>query len=170
MEKKSRTSLGRRGVKRRPTSPERCFERREVWGAGSSSGVVPRALAITFVLPKKSLFDWRMVRLSSQATEMELMSEGTEGRNSEPAVRELGADVFEVGVAHVVDGEYKDVGVLVEAGADVGVELEGKVFAFFGGFGRVHHFRALGFGHFAVGGGLGCFGWSFISCVRFIVS
>lgn len=55
---------GVRGVKSRPTVPRSCLLRREVLGAGSSSGVVPSALAITFVLPKKSLVggvvSWRV--------------------------------------------------------------------------------------------------------------
>ena len=46
---------GGRGVKSRPTVPESCPLRSEVLGACSSSGVVPRALAITLVLPKTSL-------------------------------------------------------------------------------------------------------------------
>ena len=37
----------------------------------------------------------------------------------------MGADVFEVGVAHVVDGEDVDVWVGGDAGLDVGVEFEG---------------------------------------------
>ena len=56
-------------------------------------------------------------------------------------------DVFEVGVAHVVDAEDVDVGVLGDAFLDVGVELEGEFFALLSGLGHVHHFGALGFGH-----------------------
>ena len=56
-------------------------------------------------------------------------------------------DVFEVGVAHVVDAEDVDVRVLGDAFLDVGVEFEGEFFALFGGLGHVHHFGALGFGH-----------------------
>lgn len=47
--------VGGREVKRRPTEPVRWRERRDRWGACSSAGVVPRALAISLVLPKKSL-------------------------------------------------------------------------------------------------------------------
>ena len=56
-------------------------------------------------------------------------------------------DVFEVGIAHVVDAEDVDVGVLGDAFLDVGVELEGEFFALLGGLGHVHHFGALGFRH-----------------------
>lgn len=44
-----------RFVKRRPTFPWRWGVRRWVFSWWDSEGVVPRALAITFVLPKKSL-------------------------------------------------------------------------------------------------------------------
>ena len=50
-------SEGERGVKRRPIVPARCGVRRCVFGAGSVTAVWPRAAAITFVLPKKSLFE-----------------------------------------------------------------------------------------------------------------
>ena len=56
-------------------------------------------------------------------------------------------DVFEVGVAHVVDAEDVDVGVLGDGFLDVGVEFEGEFFALLGGLGHVHHFGALGLGH-----------------------
>ena len=59
----------------------------------------------------------------------------------------MGPHVLEVGVAHVVDAEDVDVGVLRDAGLDAGVEFEGEFLALFGGFGHVHHFGALGFGH-----------------------
>jgi len=47
---------GSRSVKRSPTLPFRYLERRWVLGWYSSSGLLPKALAITFVFPKKSLF------------------------------------------------------------------------------------------------------------------
>lgn len=56
-------------------------------------------------------------------------------------------DVFEVGVAHVVDAEDVDVGVLGDAFLDVGVELECELFALLGGLRHMHHFGALGFRH-----------------------
>ena len=59
----------------------------------------------------------------------------------------MGPDVFEVGVAHVVDAENVDVGVLGDAFLNIGVELEGEFFTLLGGLGHVHHFGALGFGH-----------------------
>ena len=65
----------------------------------------------------------------------------------------MGPDVFEIGVAHVFDGEDVDVGVFGAGILDVGVEAESKLFAFFLGFGRVDDFLPLGFGHFG--------GWSF---------
>lgn len=46
---------GGRGEKMRPTEPWREGVREEVPGEGSVEGVRPRATAITFVLPKKSL-------------------------------------------------------------------------------------------------------------------
>lgn len=63
----------------------------------------------------------------------------------------MSAHVFEVGIAHVVDGEDVNVGVLRDAFLDVGVEFEGQFFALFGRFGEVHHFGAFGFGHFCGG-------------------
>lgn len=42
-------------MKRRPTLPVRYGERRCVEGWWDDSGLSPRALAITFVLPKKML-------------------------------------------------------------------------------------------------------------------
>ena len=55
--------------------------------------------------------------------------------------------VFEISVAHVVDAEDVDVGVFGDAFLDVGVKFDGELFAFLGGFGSVHHFGTLGFGH-----------------------
>lgn len=49
---------GGREVKNSPTEPWRWAERRWVLGRWEDSGVVPRALAITFVLPKKRLCDF----------------------------------------------------------------------------------------------------------------
>ena len=46
-----------------------------------------------------------------------------------------------------MDAEDVDVGVLGDARLDVGVEFDGELFAFFGGFGHVHWFGALGFRH-----------------------
>lgn len=46
---------GSRFVKRSPTFPTKWGERREVFGWYSEEGSLPRALAITFVFPKKSL-------------------------------------------------------------------------------------------------------------------
>ena len=46
-----------------------------------------------------------------------------------------------------MDAEDVDVGVLGDACLDVGVEFDGELFAFFGGFGHVHRFGALGFRH-----------------------
>lgn len=43
--------------------------------------------------------------------------------------------------------EDVDVWIFGDAFLDVGVEFDGELFASFGGFGRVHHFCTLGFGH-----------------------
>ena len=43
--------------------------------------------------------------------------------------------------------EDVEVGVLLDAFLDVGVEAEGKFFAFLLGFGGVHYLCTLGFGH-----------------------
>ena len=59
----------------------------------------------------------------------------------------MGPDVFEIRIAHVVDAEDVDVGVLGDACLDVGVEFDGELFAFLGGFGHMHRFGALGFRH-----------------------
>ena len=56
MAKWARMEGGGRGEKRRPTAPRRCGVRRERLGWDSVEGVRPRATAMTFVLPKKSLF------------------------------------------------------------------------------------------------------------------
>ena len=86
-----------------------------------------------------------------------------------PAVRELHAHVFEVGVAHVVDGEDVQVGVLGDAGLDVGVRLEGELFALLGHFREVHHFGALGSRHGGGGGGGGGGeGWAEYFAVNFL--
>ena len=72
------------------------------------------------------------------------------GRREEgelPAIWELGPHVFQVGVSHVVHAEDVDVGVFGNAFLDVGVEFQGELFALFGGFGEVHDFGPLGFGH-----------------------
>ena len=46
-----------------------------------------------------------------------------------------------------MNAEDVDVGVLGDACLDVGVEFDGELFAFLGGFGHVHRFGALGFRH-----------------------
>jgi hypothetical protein len=46
---------GSRFVKSRPTVPEMYFVRPSMPGAWASSGVLPRARAVSFVLPKKML-------------------------------------------------------------------------------------------------------------------
>ncbi len=55
-EKYSVMASGVRLVKSSPTLPARWRERRCVFSWCAYSGVKPRALAITFVLPKKSLY------------------------------------------------------------------------------------------------------------------
>lgn len=57
------TVLGSRFVNKRPTFPARYLESRCVEGWYSSSGLVPRAFAITFVLPKNNL--QVLIRLAS---------------------------------------------------------------------------------------------------------
>ena len=64
------------------------------------------------------------------------------------------AHVFEVGVAHVVDGEDVEVGVLGHACLDVGEGFDRELFAFLGHFGEMHDFGALGSGHCAEFGGV----------------
>lgn len=46
-------------------------------------------------------------------------------------------------VAHIVDAEDVEVGVLRDAFLDVGVEAERQLFAFLLGLGGVHNFGAL---------------------------
>ena len=61
-----------------------------------------------------------------------------------------------------MDAEDVDVGVLGDACLDVGVQFDGELFAFFGGFGHVHRFGALGFRHREELFGLYCRGfWRF---------
>jgi len=48
-------SAGSRLVKRRPTDPLRYFVRRSMPSAWASSGLLPRARAVSLVLPKKRL-------------------------------------------------------------------------------------------------------------------
>lgn len=57
------------------------------------------------------------------------------------------AHVFEVVVAHVVHAEDVEVGVLVDAFLDVGVEPQSKLFIFLLRLGGMHDFCALGFRH-----------------------
>lgn len=81
--------------------------------AWASSGVVPRALAVSFVLPKK--------RLETCVSWFGIggMERGGKGNGDEPAVLELVTNVFEIRVAHVVDAENEAVLVLWHALADV---------------------------------------------------
>ena len=71
-------------------------------------------------------------------------------QSDEPAIIQLRPDVLEVCVAHVVHAEDVDVRVLGNACLDVGVELEGELFALFCGAGEVDDFCAFGFWHFGV--------------------
>ena len=64
-----------------------------------------------------------------------------------PAIRQLTAHVFEVVVAHVVHAEDVEVGVLLDAFLDVGVETQSEFFVFFLRLRGVDDFGALGFGH-----------------------
>lgn len=68
-------------------------------------------------------------------------------------VGEVGADVFEVGVAHVFDAEDVDVGEVVGGVADVVEELCAQFLVLFLDLGQVDDLGALGLGH---GGGLLC--------------
>ena len=55
-----------------------------------------------------------------------IAGEGEEkGKWDVPAIKQLGAHVFEVCVSHVVDAEDVDVGVEGDTFLDVGVEAEG---------------------------------------------
>jgi len=68
-----------------------------------------------------------------------------------PTVCKLGAYVFEVGVAHILNGENEAELVLVDRFSDIGEELECSFFAFFVNLREVHDLGALGFRH--CGGG-----------------
>lgn len=59
----------------------------------------------------------------------------------------MGTDVFQIGVAHVVDAEDVYVGVFRDGLADVGEESYCELFALSGGFGKVYDFGTLGFRH-----------------------
>lgn len=60
-----------------------------------------------------------------------------------PAVCELCADVFEIVVAHVLDGEDENVLVFVCCFPHGGEESLGELFAFLFDFGEVHCLGAL---------------------------
>lgn len=62
---------------------------------------------------------------------------------NKPAIVELISDIFQVGVAHVLDGEDEAVLVLIEAFSHVGEEFDGELLAFLVDFGEVDHLRAL---------------------------
>lgn len=64
-----------------------------------------------------------------------------------PAIHHLSAYIFEEGVAHVLHAEDVEVGIVGNAVADIGVELNGKLLALFRRLGQVHDFCALGFRH-----------------------
>ena len=73
-----------------------------------------------------------------------------------PAVGELGADLLQVRVAHVLDGEDKDVLEVVGGFLDVGEKLLGELLALLVRLGEVDDLGTLGLGHFGgVAAGLG---------------
>lgn len=65
--------------------------------AASLAGVLPRALAMTLVLPKK-----RLCIIKKFWSAFDGIGEMGKFQNG-PAIRELGSDVFEEVIAHVVD-------------------------------------------------------------------
>lgn len=74
--------------------------------------------------------------------------------SNEPAVRELGAHVLQVRVAHVVDGEDEEVVIFLDAFADVGEEPTGLLLVrLLGGLALVDDLCTLGDGH---GDGVAC--------------
>jgi len=72
---------------------------------------------------------------------------GERGRANIPRIAELGADLLQVGVAHVLDAEDEDVLILVDGLLDVGEELEGELLALLVDLRQVDDLRALGLGH-----------------------
>ena len=101
---------GVRLVKRSPTFPTRNLESLWVEAWYSSSGVLPSAFAITFVLPKKSVY--QLAQISNALYENFL------------AIRKLRSHIFQIGISHVLNREDKAVLVSVETFSDVGEELD----------------------------------------------
>ena len=127
----------------RPQGPFICAARSEVPGYGSVEGESPRALAITRVLPKKTL---------AIIHRQPLLPTGNIVIRKEdiviPAiVRQLRPYILEVVVSHVLHAKDIDVGVMWDAFSDVGVEAEGEFFAFLWGFGQVDYLGAFGSRH-----------------------
>lgn len=84
---------------------------------------------------------------------METVWRNGKGEGKVPTIGQLTAHVFEVVVAHVVHAEDVEVGVLLDAFLDVGVEAQSEFFIFLLRLGGVDDFGALGFGHCGEGRG-----------------
>jgi hypothetical protein len=108
-------AVGSRLVKRSPTSPTRNLESRCVEGWYSSSGVVPRAFAITFVLPKKSLSKQIKTIPVYYSPRFEYA----------PAITQLVAHILQISIPHVVYGEDEAVLVLIQTFSDIGEDFNG---------------------------------------------
>ncbi len=76
---------------------------------------------------------------------------GKEKGESIPAVLELVADLLEVVVAHVVDGEDEAVRVLWDAGTDVGEQLVLVLASLLGHLRQAQSLCAFGFRHLGLG-------------------
>jgi hypothetical protein len=100
---------------------------------------------MTFVLPKKNLRRCQKSALPDAHAAVYI-----------PAVGELGADLLQVRVAHVLNGEDKDVLEVVGGFLDIGEKLLGELLALLVCLGEVDDLGTLGLGHFGgVGAGLG---------------
>ncbi len=68
----------------------------------------------------------------------------------EPAVTQFIPYIFQVGIPHVVNGEYEAILVLIETFPHIGKELNCEFLALLIDLGQVDYLGALGFGHFEV--------------------
>lgn len=105
---------------------------------------------MTLVFPKKRLFVYVSVCFSYSV----LLLLAALRRQCLPRVRQLSANLLEVGVSHVLDGENEAVLVLIDRLLDIGEKLERKLLALLVDLGKVHDLLASRNWHF--GGGWGC--------------